>query len=175
MHMTPITLLRAAAAASIFLGGAVAQDTLNQHKVVLDDSGKLLSWVQPQQQAYGRVVRLAWDFLLNTVPVESNGLKSYFTYCCLQQDAPRHELAAQPRRRERHAGRFGGGLLLTRGTGAWWTWQRLCWTTTWRTGPPRPDGCGATWSASSDAGAVDYRSAIEFRYDPNVGAETAMA
>ncbi len=58
-------------------------DTLNTHSVRLDAHGKLLSWVEPQQMAYDRVMRLAWDFLLHAVPVESNGLKTYFTYCCM--------------------------------------------------------------------------------------------
>jgi hypothetical protein len=61
------------------------QETLNRHRVVLDSQGKLLSWVEPQEQAYDRVMRLAWDFLLKTVPVESNGLKTYFTHCCIDQ------------------------------------------------------------------------------------------
>jgi hypothetical protein len=33
--------------------------------------------------AYDRVMRLAWDFLLHSVPLESNGLKTYFSYCCM--------------------------------------------------------------------------------------------
>ena len=53
---------------------------LNGHRVVLDSQGKLLSWVEPQERAYDHVVRLGWDFILNKVPVESNGLKSYLTY-----------------------------------------------------------------------------------------------
>jgi hypothetical protein len=63
-----------------------AQDILNRHRVVLDSQGKLLSWVQPQNLAYSRVMRLAWDFLLHTVPVEANGLKTYYTYCCMNPD-----------------------------------------------------------------------------------------
>ena len=63
-----------------------AADTLNRHRVVLDSSGKLLSWVAPQDHAYDRVMRLAWDFLLHAVPVEANGLKTYYTYCCMDQD-----------------------------------------------------------------------------------------
>jgi hypothetical protein len=60
-----------------------SDDTLNTHPVKLDVNGKLLSWVEPQDMAYDRVMRLAWDFLLDSVPVESNGLKTYFTYCCM--------------------------------------------------------------------------------------------
>lgn len=50
------------------------------HAVVLDGSGKLLSWVVPQDQAYGTVVRLAWDQLLTGFPVEENSLPK-LTYC----------------------------------------------------------------------------------------------
>jgi hypothetical protein len=62
---------------------ARAAETLNGHRVVLDSEGKLISWVEPQDRAYDRVMRLAWDFLLHQTPAEANGLKSYFTYCSL--------------------------------------------------------------------------------------------
>ena len=47
---------------------------------VLDPQGKLLSWVKPQEQAYNRVVKMAWHFICDNVPAESNGLKSYLTH-----------------------------------------------------------------------------------------------
>jgi hypothetical protein len=62
-------------------------DTLNSHPVKLDSQGKLISWVQPQEQAYDRVMRLAWDFMLGTVPVEPNGLRTYFSYCCMNLES----------------------------------------------------------------------------------------
>jgi hypothetical protein len=55
----------------------------NTHTVLLDDNGQLLSWGRPQDKAYDHVVHLAWEFLLNKVRVEPNGLKSYYTYCCI--------------------------------------------------------------------------------------------
>lgn len=58
-------------------------ELLNGHVVKLDSSGKLLSWLPSQETAYDQVMRKAWDFLLSAVPVESNGLKSYFSYCCV--------------------------------------------------------------------------------------------
>jgi len=67
----------------------VGQDQLASHKVILDPQGKLLSWVQPQQKAYDRVMRLAWDFLLHKVPTESNGLKAFYSYCCLDPNSLR--------------------------------------------------------------------------------------
>ncbi|WP_257455752.1 hypothetical protein [Archangium lipolyticum] len=48
--------------------------------VVLDSSGKLLSWMQPQETAYSRTALTAWEFLNTRVPTEANGLKTYFTY-----------------------------------------------------------------------------------------------
>jgi hypothetical protein len=48
--------------------------------VVLDDQGKLLSWSSPQDRAYDHVVGLAWDFIENKVPVESNGLRLYLVH-----------------------------------------------------------------------------------------------
>jgi len=62
-----------------------AQQTFNRHQVVLDPQGKLLSWAQPQDKAYDRVMHLAWDFLLHKVPVAPNGLKTYYTYCCIDE------------------------------------------------------------------------------------------
>jgi hypothetical protein len=66
----------------LILCSSYAQE-FNTHKVMLDDNGKLLSWVRPQDKAYDRVSRLAWDFLLDKVRVEPNGLKSFYTYCCI--------------------------------------------------------------------------------------------
>ena len=165
--MSLYPLLRAAATASLFLTCALAQNTLNQHKVILDDSGKLLSWVQPQQQAYDRVVRLASGFLLNTVPVEANGLKSFYSYCCIDKKAfrgtdwPHNPAGVNAMLAESAAAYYAysgdrrvvdlvKGLLdyqLAHGTTpANWQW-------------------GSMPYASSDHGAVDYRGSIEYRYD----------
>jgi MYXO-CTERM domain-containing protein len=48
--------------------------------VVVDSSGKLLSWMQPQETAYSRTALTAWEFLNTQIPTEANGLKTYFTY-----------------------------------------------------------------------------------------------
>ena len=73
------------AAATMLTPSASAQQTLNRHQVILDAQGKLVSWVKPQEKAYDSVMRLGWDFLLNKVPVESNGLKSFYTHCCIDE------------------------------------------------------------------------------------------
>ena len=68
---------------------ASTSPTLAGHSVVLDGGGKLLSWVEPQDQAYGTVVRLAWDKLLTGFPVEENGLPTWLTYCCFDGETLR--------------------------------------------------------------------------------------
>ena len=55
---------------------------LGDHPVILDADGKLASWVQPQERAYGEIVRLAWNQLLTGFPNEDNGLPTWLGYCC---------------------------------------------------------------------------------------------
>jgi concanavalin A-like lectin/glucanase superfamily protein/Big-like domain-containing protein/purple acid phosphatase-like protein len=57
----------------------VALGTLNGRTVYGDGSNKILSWVTPQDSAYDQAIYTAWDFLLNRVPNDVNGLKAYFT------------------------------------------------------------------------------------------------
>ena len=48
---------------------------------VLGDAstGRIISWLTPQDSAYDQAVAIAWDFMLNRVPDDPNGLKAYFT------------------------------------------------------------------------------------------------
>ena len=56
--------------------------TLDTHPVAVDSSGKLVSWVTPQDKAYDRVMYLSWDLLLNKIPIDpANGLKVFYTHC----------------------------------------------------------------------------------------------
>jgi hypothetical protein len=52
---------------------------LNGRTVYGDGSNKILSWITPQSSAYDEAVAVAWDFLLNRVPNDRNGIKAYFT------------------------------------------------------------------------------------------------
>ncbi|OYY67030.1 MAG: hypothetical protein B7Y51_00640 [Burkholderiales bacterium 28-67-8] len=55
--------------------------TLDTHPVSVDGSGKLLSWVTPQDHAFDRVSFLSWDMLLNRMPLDpANGLKVIYTH-----------------------------------------------------------------------------------------------
>jgi hypothetical protein len=144
-----------------------AEETLNGHRVVLDAQGKLLSWVTPQEKAYDRVMRLAWDFLLRSAVVEPNGLKSYFAYCCIDQKTLRgtawphnpagvyamlvdSALAYYAYSGDRAVVDLVQSLLdyqLAHGTTpAHWNW-------------------GSVPYASSDHGATEYRGAHDFLYD----------
>jgi len=58
-----------------------AGSTINTHAVVLDASGKILSWVPQQDQAYSTVVANAWNYLLNNVPSDpTNHMPNYYSY-----------------------------------------------------------------------------------------------
>ena len=57
----------------------VTLGTLNGHTVSGDDSNAIVSWLTPQDTAYDRAMFTAWDFLLNRVPNDVNGLKAYLT------------------------------------------------------------------------------------------------
>ena len=144
-----------------------AEDTLNGHRVVLDSQGKLLSWVEPQGKAYDRVMRLAWDFLLHTAPVESNGLKAFYTYCCL--DPVKLRGTAWP---HNPAGLYA---MLADSAAAYYAYSgdravvelvqslldhQLAYGTT-----PSHWSWGDVPYASSDHGATEYRGAHDFKYD----------
>jgi hypothetical protein len=75
-HRVPVLIVLSALSAPLF----GQQKRVNGHPVVLDTQGKLLSWVTPQERAYDHVVKLAWNFIENKVPVETNGLKVYLVH-----------------------------------------------------------------------------------------------
>jgi hypothetical protein len=150
-----------------------AQEKLNQHSVRLDAQNKLISWVDSQGDAYDQVVRLAWDFLINRAPVENNGLKAYYSSCCLDEQSGQIRLWPH-----NPAGLYAmlvdsalatyaysgdhGPVELARSVADY----QLAHGTT----PP-----GWRWArvpyASSNAGAVDYRGSDGFLYSekPNTG------
>jgi hypothetical protein len=61
--------------------------SLNGHTVFGDSSLQIVSWLGPQHAAYDQALAIAWDFLLNRVPNDSNGLKAYFTNSYLEKDS----------------------------------------------------------------------------------------
>ncbi len=143
------------------------EETLNGHRVVLDATAKLISWAQPQETAYDRVMRLGWDFLLHTVPVESNGLKTYFTYCCI--DPQKLRGSAWP---HNPAGLYA---MLADSAVAYYAYSGdravlelvqglLDYQIGHGTTPPQWMW-GSVPYASSDHGALEYRGAHDFKYD----------
>ena len=68
---------------------------LNTHDVILDDSGKLVSWIPERDQAYSSVAALAWDYLLTKVPNDpDNGQPAYLSHSYLNTDT--QEVAGWP-------------------------------------------------------------------------------
>ena len=146
---------------------ALRAQTFNTHPVRLDSGDKLLSWVQPQSQAYDRVMRLAWDFLLDRVPTESNGLKTFYFYCCLDPDKMRG--TAWP---HNPAGLYA---MLADSAAAYYAYSGdrrvvdlvrglLDYQIAHGTTPGNWKWAGVPY-ASSDYGATEYRGAYEFQYD----------
>jgi hypothetical protein len=144
-----------------------AAETFNGHQVLLDGSGKLLPWVKPQDQAYDRVMRLAWDYLLNVVPVESNGLKTYYSYCCLDTETlkgtawPHNAAGLYAMLADSAAAyyAYSGDRRVVDLVAALLDYEIVHGTTpaTWLWG-------GVPY-ASADHGATEYRGAFEFQYD----------
>jgi hypothetical protein len=96
-QLKPQTLLRGSTAAFYVLALVVtgyaivsrsqAAGTLNGHTVTNDAGGKLVSWVSPQTDAYDRVINLAWNYLLNSVPNDtSTGQPAYLSQSYLNPD-----------------------------------------------------------------------------------------
>ena len=59
-------------------------DSICTHKVIRNADGKLLSWYKPETTGagYSHVVKLASEFLKNTLPTDpATGLKLYYVIC----------------------------------------------------------------------------------------------
>jgi len=59
-------------------------DSFNNHKVILDENSKIISWITPQSKAYDQFLRQRWNFIKTHVP-NSPGPQSsypqYYFYC----------------------------------------------------------------------------------------------
>jgi hypothetical protein len=142
--------------------------TLADHPVVLDRGGKLLSWVEPQDQAYATVVRLAWEQLLTGFPVEENGLPTWLAYCCFDEKTL-HGTAWPHNPACVYAGLVQGAAAYHAFSGdrrvVGLVRRALDHQLAYGTTPADP-----AWAwpsvpyASSDHGAVRYRGAHDFRY-----------
>ena len=144
-----------------------AGDSINGHDVLLGPDGKLLSWVQPQEKAYGRVAGLAWDFLLDRLPVEANGLKPFYAYCCIDEKTLHG--TAWPHNPA------GVNAMLADSAAAWYAYsgdRRVVDLVKGLLDHQIANGTTPSdwlWAsvpyASSDHGSVKYRGAYEFAYD----------
>jgi hypothetical protein len=163
-HTVACAVLLLLISSPILCSGA---EVINGHKVILDDTGKLLAWERPQGQAYDRVMRLAWDFLLDTVGVEENGLKTYYAYCCMDTKAgkgtawPHNSAGLYAMLADSAAAyyAYSGDYRVVSLTRDLLDYQLAHGTT------PANWLWGGVPYASSDHGATEYRGAFEFQYD----------
>lgn len=68
------------------LEAAAARFQTNTHKVVLDSSGKIIPWTQPQSKAYDYFLRNRWNFIKTMVPPSPgppprSNYPQYYFYC----------------------------------------------------------------------------------------------
>ncbi len=67
-------------------GTEVKPDTFNNHKVILDNQLKIISWITPQSRAYDEFLHQRWNFIKTRVP-DSPGppprssYPQYYFYC----------------------------------------------------------------------------------------------
>jgi hypothetical protein len=156
------------AVASVGALPALAQDTLNGHKVRLDAAGRLEPWTGTGSRAYSQILSASWDFLLTKVPADAKtGLPVYLAYCCLNV-----EKGAGTAWPHNPAGLYA---MFADSAAAWYAYSgdarvidferrlldyQLAHGTT-----PLNWLWGGVPYASSDHGATEYRGAYEFQYD----------
>ncbi len=68
---------------------AAARFQRNTHKVVLDESGKILPWTTPQSSAYDVFLRRRWNFIKTMVPkspgpTPRSNYPQYYFYCAFK-------------------------------------------------------------------------------------------
>jgi hypothetical protein len=58
-------------------------DSFNNHKVILDNQSKLISWITPQSRAYDQFLHQRWNFIKTRVPYSPGPppRSSYPQYC----------------------------------------------------------------------------------------------
>ncbi|MEP6844591.1 MAG: hypothetical protein ABI861_01245 [Panacibacter sp.] len=72
---------------SVIMSSTFAQaDSLNNHKVLLDNESKIISWITPQQNAYDEFLHQRWNFIKTSVPNSPgpeprSSYPQYYFYC----------------------------------------------------------------------------------------------
>lgn len=59
-------------------------DSLNNHKVLLDDQSKLISWIQPPSNAYSQFLHQRWNYIKTSAPycpAPMDAFPQYYFYC----------------------------------------------------------------------------------------------
>jgi hypothetical protein len=162
--------------------GTAEADTLAGHPVVLDGTGKLLSWA-PQGTAYDALLRMAWLYFETRVPEQEGGLPGYITHSLFDGSSGRGGAAL-------HA---PAGLFAAFADGAvrWYAYSgddapaglvrvMLDHQLTHGTTPPEAEWGSMPWS-TSDPGQVDFGGASDPSSDgpgvlePDKGGELGYA
>ena len=63
-----------------FTSGQASPGKLDTHNVIVDGSGKIVSWVTPQDTAYAKVSKLAWDYLKALPNANDCGKPAYYCH-----------------------------------------------------------------------------------------------
>jgi hypothetical protein len=87
LTIVPVFILVVTSIVPAWAAGSPNGQTLNGHAVMVDTANKIVSWVANQDQAYGTVSSLAWNYLLHQVPNDpSTGQPAYFSRSYLNPD-----------------------------------------------------------------------------------------
>jgi hypothetical protein len=61
-------------------------DSFNEHKIILDEDSKIMSWIKPQSKAYSQFLYQRWNFIKTSVPncagpEPRSSYPQYYFYC----------------------------------------------------------------------------------------------
>jgi len=73
-------------AQTVSLDGKKVADSLNMHKVILDNESKIISWITPQSKAYSEFLHQRWNYIKTSVPnspgpAPRSSYPQYYFYC----------------------------------------------------------------------------------------------
>lgn len=91
MKIFLLFILIALVTSSLFAQAEISEekktgDTLNTHKVILDNQSKIISWITPQSNAYSQFLHQRWNYIKTSVPYSPgppprSSYPQYYFYC----------------------------------------------------------------------------------------------